>query len=407
MTMLSDAERSERLCLNRRHFLASAGAFVAWTNLPAFANAADRDPRLIVVILRGAMDGLAVVPPVGDPDYVSLRGHLAIGAPGLGRVLPLDGFFALNDAMPLFHKRFLAGEAAIFHAAATSYRERSHFAGQDVLESGLERPLNASGWLNRAVAALPAGESVRPNNALAASATVPLILRGSAPTLTWMPASFREVADDTQQRLLDLYSHTDPELARVFQEGVSVEMLADASGQPQSGAGGGLKQLVGGAAKLLSTADGPRIGALSIDGWDTHVREGPDDGRLAKLLGTFDVALETLATELKETWRDTVVIVVTEFGRTARANGVDGTDHGTATTALLFGGAVKGKRVIADWPGLKEKQLYEGRDLAPTMDLRAVFKGVLRDHLGLSERVLATDVFPGSLGIRPMDDLLV
>ena len=406
---LSNAEHEALLCPSRRAFLASAGAFVAWANLPTFALAAGRDPRLVVVILRGAMDGLAVVPPVGDPDYVSLRGDLAIGAPGLGEVLPLDGFFALNDAMPLLHARYKQGKAVIFHAASTSYRERSHFEGQDVLESGLERPLNApSGWLNRAVTALPTREGIRPTTALAITQTVPLILRGPAPTLTWTPARFQPLSGDTAQRLLDLYTHVDPELARVFQEGVSVDMLAGSGrAEKRSGAvGGDFKELATAAAKLLSTPDGPRVGALSYDGWDTHVKEGPGDGRLAKLLGALDDSLQALAEGLGSVWSDTVVLVVTEFGRTARENGADGTDHGTATTAFLLGGAVNGGRVIADWPGLKEKQLYEARDLAPTTDLRAVFKGVLRDHLGLSERVLDTDIFPGSIGVRPLDDLL-
>src|SRR5688572_19297329 len=157
MTSL-DASRDALLCPSRRVFLASAGAFIAWSYMPRFAHAAGRDPRLVVVILRGAMDGLAFVPPVGDPDYAALRGDMAIGVPGLEAVLPLDGFFGLNDSMPLLHARYQAGEALIVHAAATPYRDRSHFDGQDVLESGMPGPgASRTGWLNRAVEVLPRG----------------------------------------------------------------------------------------------------------------------------------------------------------------------------------------------------------------------------------------------------------
>jgi uncharacterized protein (DUF1501 family) len=161
-----------------------------------------------------------------------------------------------------------------------------------------------------------------------------------------------------------------------------------------------------GAARLLLKEDGPRVALLSYDGWDTHTNEGVDHGRLANLLVALDGALEALATGLAPIWSETVIAVVTEFGRTARANGTDGTDHGTGTSAFLLGGAVRGARVIADWPGLAPKMLYEGRDLASTIDLRAVLKGILRDHLGLSERVLGTTIFPDSLGVRPLDGLI-
>jgi uncharacterized protein (DUF1501 family) len=156
----------------------------------------------------------------------------------------------------------------------------------------------------------------------------------------------------------------------------------------------------------MAADDGPRIAALAFDGWDTHANEGGPVGRLAQLLSGLDGALAEFESGLGERWRDAVVVVATEFGRTARINGTEGTDHGTGTIALLAGGAVKGGRVIADWPGLKPASLYEGRDLAPTTDLRAVIKGVLRDHLGLSERVLAETVFPGSASAKPMPGLV-
>jgi uncharacterized protein (DUF1501 family) len=407
-TPASTAIADALVCPSRRVFLAGAGAFIAWANLPRPAYAAPgREPRFVAVILRGAMDGLAVVPPVGDKDYAGLRGDLAIGANGQDPALPLDGFFALNAAMPGLHALYQKGEALVVHASATPYRDRSHFDGQDVLESGLNGPgLAPSGWLNRAAGAIPAGEGVRPVSGLAASPTIPLILRGDAPTLSWTPPRIEAASADTLKRLLDLYTHTDPDMARVLGEGVDLDALAQGMGAV-GGKGGGLaasfKALAEGSARLLAEDGGPRLAALSYDGWDTHTAE---DGRLDNVLGALDGALSALAAELAPVWQDTVVAVMTEFGRTARANGTDGTDHGTATVAFLLGGAVKGGRVVADWPGLREADLYESRDLKPTTDLRAVLKGVLRDHLGISNADLGTKVFPDSIGVMPMDGLV-
>ncbi|MET3896332.1 uncharacterized protein (DUF1501 family) [Devosia sp. UYZn731] len=395
---------------SRRMFLASAGAFVAWASLPRHAYAGTRDPRFITIILRGAMDGLAVVPPIGDPDYATLRGELAIGAPGQEQTLALDGFFGLNNAMPGLHAMYQAGEALIVHAAATPYRDRSHFDGQDVLESGMPgAKLSASGWMNRVAEAIPVGEGVRPVTGLAATPTVPLILRGAAPTLTWTPPELRPASSDTRDRLLDLYTHQDPAMAKVLLAGIETDRLAGGSDPMRTGKGiaAAFEQIATGSARLLVEEDGPRIAALSYDGWDTHSQEGAESGRLAGLLAALDGALGAIKETMAPVWGDTVIAVVTEFGRTAKANGTDGTDHGTATTAFLLGGAVKGGRVVADWPGLKDNQLFEARDLAPTIDLRAVLKGVLRDHLGLSETVLATTVFPDSIGVRPVDGLVV
>jgi uncharacterized protein (DUF1501 family) len=176
---------------------------------------------------------------------------------------------------------------------------------------------------------------------------------------------------------------------------------------------GGIEQVrkyfaetAGAAAKFLARAEGPRVGALALDGWDTHVNEGAVKGRLANLLGALDGAIAEIETNMGDAWRETVVVFITEFGRTARINGNDGTDHGTATIAILAGGALKGGRVLADWPGLKDNDLYEHRDLRATTDLRAVSKGLLRDHLRVDDRVLETEVFPDSTSVRPIPDLL-
>jgi uncharacterized protein (DUF1501 family) len=403
---------------SRRELLLASGVLFAWAHMPKVAFAEDRDPRLLTIILRGALDGLATVAPVGDPGWMSLRGEKGLSLDGAPPALPLDNFFALNPAMPNLHAIYQAKQALIVHAVATPYRERSHFDGQDVLESGLTAPGTAdTGWLNRALVALEPGERVaQTRQAFAVGPVTPLVVRGPAPILSWSPSRVPPAGQDTVMRLLDLYRHTDPALARALDERVGLAAIAGAGGtqmeegKPGKGVGAAVRayfaESAGAAAKFMSRADGPRVGALAFDGWDTHADEGATNGRLAALLNALDGALAAIQSGMGDAWRDTVVLVTTEFGRTAKINGTDGTDHGTATVAFLAGGAVKGGRVVADWPGVREGNLYEGRDLKPTTDLRAVLKGVLRDHLRADERRLASDVFPGSNGVRGLHGLV-
>jgi uncharacterized protein (DUF1501 family) len=407
--MMDCCESRTSLATTRRSLLLGGASFAAWAYLPKFARAADgRDPRLIVVILRGALDGLATVAPVGDPDYAGLHGPIALTSDGPHAAVMLDSFFALHPSMPEFSRMYKDKHAAVIHAVATPYRDRSHFDGQDVLESGFAGPGRVqSGWLNRALEALPRGERVM--NGLAIGPTTPLVLRGAAPTLGWAPVTLPTAADDTAMRLVELYRHRDPALAEALSQGLQLEKVAlgdDMKPKPNTNAIGAMRLVARGAAKLMVADDGPRIAALAFDGWDTHANEGGPVGRLAQLLSGLDGALAEFESGLGEHWRDTVVVVATEFGRTAKINGTEGTDHGTGTVALLAGGAVKGGRVISDWPGLKLANLYEARDLAPTTDLRAVLKGVLHDHLGLSERALAEAVFTDSATVRPMQGLV-
>ena len=407
----------------RRELLLGSGVLFAWASAPRIARAEGRDPRFLAIVLRGGLDGLAVVAPVGDTDWVKLRSDKSLTSDGPTPALPLDGFFALNPAMPNLHRLYQAGQATIVQAVATPYRERSHFDGQDVLESGLPKPGAAdTGWLNRTLAALEPGGRVdtRGRQAFAIGPITPLVVRGPAPVLSWVPPRLPPVSDDTTMRLLDLYRHTDPTFARVLEERVGLAAIARAGGMNSEPGderpvvqGGGIAQVrtyfteaAGTAAKFLAGAEGPRVGAIAFDGWDTHVDEGAVKGRLANLLGALDGAIAAIETNMGEAWRETVVVLVTEFGRTARLNGNDGTDHGTATVALIAGGALKGGRVLADWPGLKEADLYERRDLQPTTDLRAVLKGLLEEHLGADPRSLDAAVFPDSGAVPPMRGLL-
>ncbi len=396
---------AEELSLSRRHMLAGATSLVLWAAMPRAASAAGaRDPRLLTIILRGGLDGLSLASPAADPDLERQRGLLAVRATGEGAGLPLD---------------------VIVHAVATPYRARSHFDGQDVLESGLAGVgRSETGWLNRALLKMPtAGQASR--KGLAVGAVVPLTMRGPAPVLSWIPkTSAMPLRHSTVERLRDLYAHTDPELARAFEEGLSIDKVAGAGGMAEAEPAlsmmgdkqaralprGQLKQFVetaAAAARLMSAADGPRAGVLAYNGWDTHANAGAVKGQLANRLGGLDAAIQAYADGMGAAWKDTIVVIVTEFGRTARINGTNGTDHGTATAALVVGGAVKGGRMIADWPGLSDAALYQARDLKPTLDLRSVLKGVLRDHLGVPTGVLAEAVFPASGGVKAMDGLVV
>jgi len=405
---------------SRRELLLASGALFAWAYMPKLARAEGRDPRFLTIVLRGALDGLAAVAPVGDPDWIALRGDNALTLDGKTPALKLDDFFALHPAMPNLHRMFKANEAIVVHAAATPYRERSHFDGQDVLESGVQKPgATYTGWLNRSLAGLTPDGRVNPKDsrAFAVGPVTPLVVRGPAPVLSWSPPRLPPASDDTTMRLLELYRHTDTKLAQVLDGRVGLAAIARAGGMEQKPGGpdpaAGVAQTrayfsetAGTAAKFLARPDGPRVGALALDGWDTHFNEGIATGRLAQLLGALDGALAAVESNMGPAWRETVVALITEFGRTARINGTDGTDHGTATVALLAGGALKGGRVIADWPGLKAANLFEDRDLKPTTDLRAVLKGLLKDHLRADDRMLAADAFPGSDDARPMAGLV-
>ena len=398
---------------NRRSFLGQGlGAGVARAaGLPgiSFASAGTGSSRFVVVILRGALDGLAAVPPYGDPDYAPARGPLALAPPGAAHgALDLDGFFGLHPALPLLHERYRAGELIVVHAVASPYRERSHFDGQNVLENGGERPSGAaSGWLNRALAALPGA----PADGLALGQNVPLILRGPVPVGSWAPSALPEVETELVTRLRDLYS-SDVTLSARLDEAARVDALLSADGSSEPLAqqrmargvyGERLKAVAATAGRMLAAAAGPRIAVMDAGGWDTHAAEGGAEGQLALRLQQLDGTLAALRDGLGERWATTAVLVCTEFGRTVELNGTRGTDHGTAAAAFVIGGAVRGGRVLADWPGLAPRHRHEGRDLRPTTDLRAVASGLLADHMGVPLPALEA-VFPGARA--PSRDLI-
>jgi uncharacterized protein (DUF1501 family) len=392
---------------NRRQFLSTLGATAAFgAFIPAIGHTAGaRDPRFVTIILRGALDGLTAVPPIGDPDYTTLRAQFA-----LTDATPLDSTFALHASMPNFARQFKAGQALVVHASASPYRDRSHFDGQDVLESGMTTPGHTeSGWMNRFLLTLPPAQKATLRG-LGVGGVTPLVIRGKADVLGWAPQTLKTADADLPPRLLSLYQASDPILANSLTEAIATGKIISGNNNSNMGGTGGagdpktMVAMAEGAAKLLVQDDGPRVAALAFEGWDTHTAEVT---RLNGLLKGLDGALAALETGLGDKWKDTAVLVCTEFGRTAAVNGTQGTDHGTATVAFVTGGAVKGGRVIANWPGLKPAQLYQNRDLAPTTDLRSVAKGLMTGLYGTSPGALADSVFPGSADIAPMQGLIV
>jgi uncharacterized protein (DUF1501 family) len=397
--------------LDRRGFLvsgtslmllaASAGGAVAQV-------AADR--KLVFVILRGAMDGLTAVAPYGDPDYAALRGVLALQPPGTANgVLPLSQGFGLHPRLPFLHSLWTEQKLAILHAAGSPYRDRSHFDGQDVLESGGSRVFAlADGWLNRALGISSAG---KPREAVAVAKTVPLVLRGSMPVKSWSPSNIATAADDTVSRLMDLYAGDallGPALAQAIETASIVGKGTGAGGMPkgQVYGGGANIQLAQAAARLLTTPGGPAAAVFAIDGWDTHANQGAATGQIALRLANLDELLKALKEGLGQVWSKTVVVVATEFGRTVAVNGTNGTDHGQGSVALVLGGAVKGGRMIGDWPTLARGRLYEGRDLAPVNDVRGLFAAVLTQHWGINRAALDARVFPDAQGLPPHAGLI-
>ena len=351
---------------------------------------------------------------MGDPDYADLHGELAFAASGQGAAPKLDGFFSAHPALASFKRMFDQKRAAVIHSVATGYRDRSHFDGQDVLESGYPGPGRTdSGWLNRVLGALPP-PSEHQKRGLGVGATAPLVIRGPAPALGWAPpGGLAPAGDDLAQRVLDLYVQRDPALAKSLSEGLAAQKVASEGAMAQAtktpgpgGPAGQMRVAAAGAARLLAAQDGPRVAAMAFDGFDTHQNEGAAAGLLAQRLQGLDAAFDAFEAGLGDAWKETVIVAVTEFGRTVRINGTHGTDHGTGTVALLAGGALAGGRVIADWPGLKAAHLYEGRDLNPTADLRGVLKGVLADQLGLMPKTLGEIIFPGSAAVAPIQGLV-
>ena len=417
-----------RLLLTRRAMLGVSAGLFSWACLPRHAEAFEHDRRLLIVTMSGGMDGLHVAHTRLEQEMLQgyragmlsddyLTGYRALGSSG----------FVINRRLKNFADWYDAGHAALVHAIAPPLQTRSHFDCMDNVQNGqpgLRNPTK-DGWLNRFLAGLHHSE---PSGRALSSSGAPLILQGTAAVQSWRSSSLAGLAGYANN-ILETYNNSSSELFRLFGRNLQAGIATDSTAMaPQPGAatqpsrpatpgqsqGGMMMQpapdsvlttSLRGTARLMRTTLGPRVAVLSIGGLDTH------DGQIGLLdasLEQLDIGLAAFKSELGEAmWGRTVVVCVTEFGRTARQN-LEGTDHGTGTVALLAGGNVKGGRVIADWPGIAESKLNAGRDLKATSDLRSLFKGILRDHLGLwkSDRFMDNVIFPESRGILPMGGLV-
>lgn len=383
--------------ISRRHFIAGAGGLgmlgiLGWPGMSLAA--LNTQKRLMLVILRGAMDGLGAVPPVGDKSYRYARGALAMPDAGL---LPLDGFFAMNAALKPLHDLYQSRELVVLHATATPYRDRSHFDAQDLLENGTIKPHQVStGWLGRTINAM--GGSAE---GLAMGATVPLVLQGSTHVQSWAPAILPEVDQDFMGRVARMYEH-DPLLS------TAIAQQSIMGGVDSRGMGQGKRQftdMMKVAAGFMKKESGARIGSIDIGGWDTHSGQGTTNGRLAAALQNLAEGVAAFRTEMGPAWKNTTVLMLTEFGRTVAANGSGGSDHGTGSAAFMAGGSVKGGRVLGDWPGLAQNNLFEGRDLYPANDMRSLIKAVLQQHMGIPPEIVERDIFPQSAQARAIPGL--
>ncbi len=374
--------------LDRRTLLAGSLALGATSlTMPrmAFAQTAG-EKNLLLVVLRGAADGLAMLAPTGDPDFERMR---AAALPDYEGARKADSFFTIHPAFDQIGQAYAEGDALFVHAAATAYRERSHFDGQNMLETGGTKPFaKRDGWLNRLVGMMPREESGSPPRALAIAPTMPLALRGDAPASSYAPSALPNASSDFLDRVADLYA-TDEQLGSLWMRALETQEMAGSdtlTSLRDARAAGEL------AASLMRDTDGARIAMIEFGGWDSHANQSRVFNRQAIQL---DAAMGAYRSTMGSAWENTLVLVVTEFGRTVRFNGTRGTDHGTASAALIMGGAVRGGQVMADWPGMGDSDLYEGRDLRPTVALESVLAGATAEHFGLDPIELMAGLFPG------------
>jgi uncharacterized protein (DUF1501 family) len=347
----------------------------------AFARAAT-ERRFVFIIQRGAADGLSTIMPVGDPAFAGLRGRAF--ADDVAGAMKLDAMFALHPNMANAAALYRQKQALFVHAVASPYRDRSHFDGQNVLETGGAAAYQAKdGWMNRLLGLLPQDGA----RAIAISATVPTALRGAHEVTSYAPSVLPDASDDLLQRVTMLYQG-DAQLHALWSEAMDTRQLAGDLAQDSGRNAAATGTL---AAKLLLPADGARVAMIETGGWDTHSAQ---KARLGAQLKGLDALIAALQTGLGAVWNDTLVLVATEFGRTVEVNGTAGTDHGTGAAAMLFGGGVRGGRVLADWPGLAAGSLYDGRDLKPTMRLDDMIAGAVASHHALDPTRAGAALFP-------------
>lgn len=369
------------------------------------SGAAATESRLIVVFLRGAVDGLSVVVPHGERDYYAMRPTIAIAPPGKPNgAIDLDRSFGMHPALQKLAPLWEQKKLAFVHASGSPDPSRSHFDAQEFMETGTPGKRNTiDGWLNRLLVPLPGERAI--TQAVSVGDTTPRILTGGTPVAT-LPvgrdAGKAIVLDQPQWRQAfdKLYAGRDA-LSVAYRTGVAAhqELVADLTAQDANSAMGapaatGFALDAAHLAWVMRRDARIRVGFIALGGWDTHAAQGGASGQLANRLRGLADGLATLAVELGPAFKDTVVAVVSEFGRTCRENGNGGTDHGHGNAIWLLGGSVRGGTLYGEWPGLSSKEMYEGRDLAVTTDFRSVFAHICTHHLGVADTAM-DGVFPG------------
>jgi|FLOH01.1.fsa_nt_gi uncharacterized protein (DUF1501 family) len=374
--------------MERRNFLKGTLGTLYMMATPnmAFPDTKITEKRLLIVLLRGGMDGLASIPPIGDKNLSKIRKDVLVNG-----AADLDGFFGINPSLKFLGSEYHQGRAAFVHATSFPYTGRSHFDGQNIMETGGEQAYAlTSGWVGRAMNA--AGYS-----SLSVSLPIPIILRGNELNSNYFPTNFRKVNPAVYNDVQQMWKE-DPQLSGLIEPMMAREIDLFGAGR------GKTRELVSFAAKEMHKPNGPRVGLLEFEGFDTHALQGNEQGHHAEILAELDGVLEAFKRQMGDLYENTVVVTVTEFGRTASENGTQGTDHGYGSAIFLAGGLVKGKQVVSDWPGLSTKNLYEGRDLLMTIDARDVYAEVIKTVFDLNDEDISRDVFigynsPRTLGI--------
>ena len=374
--------------MERRNFLKGTLGTLYMMATPnmALPDTKITEKRLLIVLLRGGMDGLASIPPIGDKNLSKIRKDVLVNGAD-----DLDGFFGINPSLKFLGSEYHQGRAAFVHATSFPYTGRSHFDGQNIMETGGEQAYAlTSWWVGRAMNA--AGYS-----SLSVSLPIPIILRGNELNSNYFPTNFRKVNPAVYNYVQQMWKEY-PQLSGLIEPMMAREIDLFGAGR------GKTRELVSFAAKEMHKPNGPRVGLLEFGGFDTHALQGNEQGHHTKKIAELDGVLEAFKRQMGDLYENTVIVTVTEFGRTASENGTQGTDHGYGSAIFLAGGLVKGKQVVSDWPGLSTKNLYEGRDLLMTIDASDVYAEVIKTVFDLNDEDISRDVFigynsPRTLGI--------
>ena len=373
--------------ISRRDFLKGTATtlFLAGFNLPALASS-SRKKNLVVIMLRGGMDGLCAVPVIGDKNFEKRRKSILIE-----NAIKLNSDFALHPRLIGFNKCWNDNTGSIVHATSIPYTQRSHFEGQNLMESGGRVAYQEkTGWVGRAMKL-----ANLQGDGLALSLPMPLLLRGIPKNNNYFPGRGKLPREATLDLLKSVYAESSEDELLEMMNYIKKRKNEEMMGGTMSRGKRENKNLARQAATYLRKSDGPRVAVFEVNGFDTHAAQGGVDGTHTKCLVEMDEIINNLKDNLQEAYKDTIILTVTEFGRTIKQNGGNGTEHGYGTAIFMAGGLLKKSQVHTDWPGLKRKEMYEGRDLNATIDARSVYASAMSTVFDLDFKRIQKDVFWG------------